>query len=131
VSGGTAYETTASRVAGPDVAGSTPRPGSTWDSPPLRPGTRTGCAQLRPSLERARTMSLTSQSFENRQSLHAAHTRPPPPPSADTNGGTRSPVTSSLVSDETRAGAVNVTPPLVERTAATWSTFARADPQTE
>src|SRR4051812_14276952 len=129
-SGGTAYETIASRVPGPELPGSTPRPGMTL-ARPVRPGTRAGCVHVTPSVERVRTMSLTSQSAEKRQSLHAAQIRPPPSTSAETNGGSLMPLTSSLVSGETRTGPVNVTPPFIERTAPTWSTLARFDSKTE
>ncbi len=75
-------------------------------------------------------MSFTSQSGTKRQSLQAAQIVPSPATSADTNGGTRRPDTSSLCSGTMPVGPLKLTPRSVDRTAAIWSTFARSDSNT-
>src|SRR3954468_12579766 len=99
-------------------------------SPPRNAGTFVGAVQRSPSTELATTMLLAAQSGSKRQSLQAAQILPSPATSAETNGGTRRPVTSSVASGATRVGPGKVAPRSDERTVAISSIPARSEAQT-
>src|SRR3954452_22602445 len=106
------------RAEAPEVARSTPMPGTKWSTvlPVTSIGTRVGAAQVVSLVDLASTMSLLGQPDRKRQSDQVTYTVPAASTSALGSVSSRSPpATSWWLIEETRTVEFHDAPPLVER----------------